>query len=500
MTRLASVWQKRRRERSTGWRAAVAAALLGGAGTAVAGPPPLSVPITSLQGAGQPQDPFGFLGNLERSNFLLGDLFGARPWLSRRGMSLAIQETSELLGNVSGGTRTGAAYDGMAQAVLQLDTQRAFGFYGGLFNASAIQIHGTNLSATQLDTLQTGSGIEADRATRLWEVWYDQRLLEEDRLDVRIGQQSVDQEFIVSTNALYFVNTMFGWPALPSYDLPGGGPAYPLSAPGLRLRFRPVNAFNVLVGLYSGSPVKSNAGDPQQQNAHGTTFPLRSGALAFVELQYAYPSVGSMVYPLDAAPLSRTYKLGAWYDSETFPDQRYDAAGLSLAAPASSGVPAAHRGNASIYAVADQMLWRDQRDPNHTLNAFARAMATPDPDRNLVSFSMNAGLVIHEPFRYRPDDTFGLGLGSVRVSNRAAGLDRDTAAYALQAGTGGVHPVRGAETFVEATYQWQVHPWWQLQPDLQYVWHPGGGLQDPAAPARMIRNEFVVGIRTNILF
>ena len=40
---------------------------------------------------------------------------------------------------------------------------------------------------------------------------------------------------MVSQNALLFVNTMFGWPMVPSADLPGGGPAYPLSALGVRV-------------------------------------------------------------------------------------------------------------------------------------------------------------------------------------------------------------------------------------------------------------------------
>ena len=493
MTRSTSFGQKS--------KLALALGLLGSLDLAVAAPPPLSVPISSQQGGpGQNQDAFGFLGNLERSNFFLGDLFGFRPWLSRYGMSLAIQETSEVLGNLSGGIRTGAAYDGMTQVVAQLDTQRAFGHHGGLFNASAVQIHGTNLSATNLDNLQTGSGIEADRATRLWELWYDQRLLEEDRLDLRIGQQSVDQEFIVSSNALYFVNTMFGWPALPSYDLPAGGPAYPLSAPGLRLRYRPVNALNILFGVYNGSPVRNTFGDPQQQNNSGTTFPIHGGSLAFLEFQLAYPSVGSMVYPGASAPLARTYKLGAWYDSEKFSDLRTDANGLPLASSASNGVPASHTGNVSIYAVVDQMLWRNLEAPNNTLNVFARVMGTPDRDRNLISFSMNAGLVYHEPFRNRPDDTFGVGMGMVRVSSGAAGFDRDTASFAAQAGTAGYYPIRSSETFLEATYQWQVHPWWQIQPDFQYVWNPGGGIVDPDAPTRRIRNEVVIGVRTNILF
>ena len=88
--------------------------------------------------------------------------------------------------------------------VLQLDTKRAFGWYGGTFNVSALQIHGSNLSADNLLTLQTASGIEADRSTRLWELWYQQKFLEEDRLDIKIGQQSLDQEFMVSQNAQLF--------------------------------------------------------------------------------------------------------------------------------------------------------------------------------------------------------------------------------------------------------------------------------------------------------
>ena len=94
-------------------------------------------------------------------------MWGLRPFLSKYGTSLTILETSEVLGNVSGGAKQGFDYDGLTQGILQLDTQRAFHWYGGTFNVSALQIHGDNLSAKNLLTLQTASGIEADRATRL---------------------------------------------------------------------------------------------------------------------------------------------------------------------------------------------------------------------------------------------------------------------------------------------------------------------------------------------
>ncbi len=464
-----------------------------------AAPPPLSIPVSADE-AGGTQVSTGILGNLQRTNFLLGDLFGLRTALSRYGMSIAIQETSEVLGNVRGGAKRGVDYDGLTQAVLQLDTQRAFGFYGGLFNVSAFQIHGRNLSGDNLLSLQTASGIEADRSTRLWELWYDQKLLEDDRLSIRVGQQSADQEFIVNPNGAYFVNTMFGWPVVPSYDLPGGGPAYPLSAPAIRLRYRPVNPIAILAGVFSGNPSPRDDGDPQRANRSGTSFPFNRGALVMVELQYSYPALGGLVYPGDAAPLGHTYKVGAWYNTRGFDDLRYGTDGLPLASSDSNGAPTRHKGNYSVYAVADQMVWRDGANPNRSVSVFGRAMGTPQTNRNLVDYSFNGGVVYHNPIVNRPLDTVGLGFGYAHVSGRAAGFDRDAAAYAMVAGSTDYSAIRSSETFIEATYQYQMRPWWQLQPDIQYVFHPGGGIANPLAPTQRIKDELILGLRTNVLF
>ncbi len=465
---------------------------------AFAAPPPLSVPVTADQNNTDTAGGYSvFLGNLQRSNYLLGDLFGLRAALAKVGISLAIQETSEVLGNPAGGIKQGAEYDGLTQVLLQLDTARAFGWYGGLFNVSALQIHGRNLSAENLLTLQTSSGIEADRATRLWELWYDQKFLEEDRLDIKVGQQSLDQEFIVNPNGAYFLNTMFGWPLVPSVDLPGGGPAYPLSALGMRVRYRPIDPINILVGVYNGSPSPTNQGDPQVANPSGTSFPLNGGTLTFVELQYTYPAIGAMELPGQGAPLGHTWRLGAWFNSESFADQRYDNTGLSLASPASNGIPLSHHGDFSLYAVADQMVWRDEGNPNRSVSVFGRVMGTPQADRNLVDLSLNAGVVYHDPIANRPDDTLAIGMGYAHVSRRAAALDQDAAGYAQGSG---LTPIRTSETYVELTYQYQVRPWWQIQPDIQYIFNPGGGMTNPTNPTARVENALVLGVRTNVLF
>ncbi|MEF1435455.1 carbohydrate porin, partial [Neisseria gonorrhoeae] len=82
----------------------------------------------------------------------------------------------------------------------------------------------------------------------------------------------------------------------------------------------------------------------------------------------------------------------------------------------------------------------------------------------------------------------------IKVGNHANGLDQDNQVF-----SGGPYGVRTSETTLEATYQYQVTPWWQLQADAQYTFNAGAG-QNPNAPTQPLRNTFVVGLRTNITF
>jgi porin len=427
-------------------------------------------------------------GLWERSN-LLGDMGGLRPWLGNYGVTFNLQETSEYMGNLSGGTNRGGAYQGLTEFGLVVDTQKAFGLPGGTFNVSGLQIHGTSLTARNLQTLQTASGIEADAATRLWELWYQQSL---GNVDVKIGQQSLDQEFMVSQYAASFMNATFGWPVLPSVDLPAGGPAYPLSSLGVRARASFSNGVTVLGGVFDGNPAPG-VGDPQKLNASGTNFNLGNGALVIGEVQYAINQPSPNPSDPQPAGLPGTYKLGFWYNSNRFADQGFDTSGLSLANPASNGVPTSHRGNYSIYAVADQMVWRAGPDSPQSLGVFARIMGAPG-DRNLVDLGVNAGVTLKAPFKGRDNDVVGLALGYAKIGSHAQDLSN------VQALSTPGYPSRSAETMLEATYQYQVAPWWLLQADFQYFWRPGGGIPNPDDSSQRIRNEAVLGLRTTIQF
>jgi len=450
--------------------------------------PPGTVPTPGSAG------PFGFLSSSWQSQTLLGDMGGLRPLLAKYGLTLTLLENVETFGNLTGGVRQGFELNGLTTATLQVDTQKAFGLNGGLFNVSGLQIWGGDLSANNLLTLQTTSDIAAPVGVGLWELWYQQKF--GDKFDIKIGEQSLDEEFVISPSSYIFINAASGWPALPTADLPGGGPAYPLAGLGVRARAQPMDNVTLLAGLFNGSPIPKNSPNTPASNPYGVSFPLNTGVLAIAELQYMYAGSGASAKAHDQSQLPGTYKIGAWYDSENFDDQQFDVMGLPLASPASNGIPATHQGNFSIYGVVDQMIWRFKDDSNRSLNVFIRPVITPFQDRNLVSFSVNAGLLSHGPFPGRDNDTFGVEMGIARASNSASGYDNDLRFYDPSVHT----PVRSAETFFEATYQIQVTPWWQIQPDIQYVIDPGAGIANPSDATQTIKNEVVVGLRTNITF
>jgi porin len=440
---------------------------------------------SSAEGDGSSQAE-GQTGFWDRSN-LLGDMAGLRTTLGQYGISLGLSDTSEVFANVTGGVHTGADYDGLLQFGVGVDTAKAFGWPGGIFNVSGLEIRGRNLSTDNLDALQIASTIEASDTTRLWELWYQQSFAG-GKVDIKLGLQSIDQEFLISNQSGLFINEASGWPMVPFYDMYAGGPTYPLSSLGVRLRVHPNDTWTLLTGVFQDNPPGGPFNNDSQllgSTRWGGNFNLRTGALFITELQYALnPSAG----------LPGSYKVGFWYDTGPFPSQLHDTMGLSLANPASNGVARLISHNFSVYGVLDQMIWRPNPKGARELGVFLRVMGAPG-DRNLISFAVNGGFTLKAPLPGRDDDTLGLSFGLAHVSDDVAKLNQQQASF-----TGTFVPARSNETLIELTYQAQLAGWLTVQPDFQYIINPGGGLPNPLKPGKRIGNEVVLGLRTVITF
>ena len=190
-------------------------------------------------------------------------------------------------------------------------------------------------------------------------------------------------------------------------DIRGGGPAYPLPQPGVRLQVKPAPDLTLLRGaVFTGNPGGKNcpSGDPQECDPHGVKFPFSGGTLWLAEVEYAVNSGKS------AAGLPGVYKLGGWYETGTV-SRTSSTGALDL------------RGNWGVYAVVDQAVWRRPGSEDQGLNFFLRMGGAPS-DRNFISFYADAGIGFRAPFASRPDDVVTLGAAYGNISAEAARADR----------------------------------------------------------------------------
>jgi porin len=436
------------------------------------------------------------------------DFGGLRSGLEQAGLKFTFTYYGDALGNASGGIKQGMGYSGRFGTIVDADLEKLVGWSGATFHTSFQQIHGPGLSSSNLDNMLLVSGMEAQSSSRLFNLWIEQKFGRE--VNLRVGQFSAAQEFLVSETADLFVNASFGWPGITAQDLPSGGPAYPEATPAVRLKVTPNDDLTLMAAVFDGNPAGPGIGSPVSRDPYGVVFRVNDPPLFIAEIAYDYNQdqpAGSTVDPnqegtqggasarrfsTSSTGLPGTIKLGAWAHAGLFGDERFNSQGALLGV--AGGEPLPHLGNFALYGVIDQMVWRAGIGDAREMNFFLRASAAPY-DRNLIDLYFDTGLNFEAPLPSRPDDIIGIGFAFARVSPQASASDRDMVAF-----TGTPTPIRDYEAAIELTYQAQLAKGWLLQPDLQYIIHPGGNISNPLNPASAIQNAFVAGMRTIVKF
>jgi porin len=417
---------------------------------------------------------------------LTGDWGGLRSYLDSNGITVTLNYTNDFLANVHGGIGPGAVGLGVFQPQLDIDLEKLDGWEGGHFHTHGLITHGPLFSETYLGNILAASNLETGPTARLYSFWYEQSAFDS-RFSVRAGLMSADSQFLQSKTAANFINNGISWPTFLAANLPAGGPAYPLPDPGVRVRIKPTADVALQAAAFSGDPSGGIGSNQNEPIPSGTVVSFSGGAFFIAEASYL-PNQGK-----DADGLPGAYRIGAWYHTSShFADQRFDTSGRSLADPLSTGIPLNHTGDSGIYGVVDQTLYRVPGSDDHGLSAFARAGGAPN-DRNLINFYSDAGLVYKGLVASRPDDKIGIAAAYAQVGNNARQLDADTGSFGNF-----YYPVRNGETMVEVTYQAQLAPWWMVQPDIQYIFRPGGGVLNSDGILRP--NALVLAIRSALSF
>lgn len=357
--------------------------------------------------------------------------------------------SSDLNSDLAGGERRGLAYLGKLSVIADADLETSTGLRDGVLHVSVLNIHGTGLSGHYVGNLAAVSGIEADPATRLNQLFIQGRI--GNAVQARIGKFPAAQDFAVTDVGALFVNSTFGWPASFATDLPNGGPSWPLAAPGFMLS-APVNRkLTLSTAIFAGDPVGTVVGDPQKHDGHGfRAFGLHGRPLAIAEARI---SLGA----------DNALKVGGWAHLGRFGVVR------------ANSDPASQRGNWAIYGVIDWTFAHSGAEPRNW-QAFVRATASPK-DRNVVAVYADGGIVLNAPFKSRPKDAVGIALSYIVPSRD---IMRDD---------------RRAEWVFETSYKASITSKLYLQPNIQVI-RPFSGQAGSTDEA--IATALVIGLRTSL--
>lgn len=417
--------------------------------------------------------------SLLTSDHLLGDLPYRKQLADSNGITFNGQLINDMLWNTLGGASAGSADSGVLQFGLDADMKKLIGLEGGTFHTSWLWTYGNNVNANVANAF-SASGISANPSFRCYELWYQQAFLG-NLFNLRGGLLALDTEFTLSDTAALFVNSSFGLANLGTFDLVNSGAQYPMSTPGIRLEIDPADWLMLHTVFSQANPFT------QKQNQHNFNwnFGPSGGFLNMTEAVVKWKS-------LLQSNLPGTAKAGFWIQNGPSPTLPVT---YQLAAPGNVQY------STGFYAVADQAIYRpshaatsvpsfpagsgsiDQQPDTGSpqgLNAFGRIGFTPQPD-NPMSLFVDSGLVYTGLIPTRKADRLGLALAYGQVSSGYRGLASQDEL-----------PGPGYEAVSELTYSIQLSPAVTLQPDLQYVLHPGGTQQ--------YGNALVAGFRATVTF
>jgi porin len=300
----------------------------------------------------------------------------------------------------------------------------------------------------------------------LIDVAYEQRFFE-DRFDISIGRLAAGDDFLVSTyDYLFMQNAFDGNPVGIFFNSPGMT-AYPNAAWGARVRVRPTDETYLMAGVYNGDP------DIRRNAYNGANLTMDGPAFAIVEFGYQHDGFAG------DPPYLGNYKVGAWYDDSSYTN--YGT--VATTEPAQT-----REGNWGLYGLFDQVAlpWGNPSG-NRGLGVFGSFLSSPDESVSKMPYFFTAGVVARGIAQSRPKDIVGFGAVFGQFSNELS--DSQERQQLLDPSV----VVQRNESVLELTYRYSM---WDggcfVQPDLQYVIHPGG------TPG--VENALVLGCQIGIDF
>ena len=382
---------------------------------------------------------------------LTRDWAGFRSFLAALGIVPIASYTSQLMGNPTGGRKQGFAYAGALDALIAWDLQPLLGLPGLSFTVGASWSTGRNLSAQDIgNVFNVQSAFSGTGEVSLQQMYLQQELLD-GALSIAAGRLAPASTFATLPVFNNYLNG--GINPIPG-SLSINDPTFAQSPPGVewgaQVVYEPIVPLQVSVGVYNTNPFAAAGAD------HGVDFSLQhgnKGVLIVAQLNYR------LNHAKADTGLPGEYAIGGFYDSNAF---------SSLNPP-----PATVSGNYAIYAMFQQMVYRDASAGSaQGLTIWGQVALSPRQSASLIPYFVAGGLSFQGLFPHRQRDTASLGVVSGIFSRHVSDAS--------------------AETVIEANYQATLPYGVSITPDVQYVIKPSGSSR--------IRNALVIGVQFAVSF
>ena len=412
---------------------------------------------------------------------MTGNWGGLRTTLKDEGILIRGHYVGEMAGNPQGGRSQGFRYAHEIAIGADIDFDKLTGIDVGTLHVTLTERAGRSLANDSIGNIESvqeiyGSG-ETVRITML--------ALEHQfgaHLNTEIGWNNAETDFGASSvywgdslYCLYQSNAICGMPQALAAN--SGYSFYPTVVPAAWAKLYPTRDRSVVLGLgiYAVNPTIVNTHNGFQlglDNVTGVYMPVELG-------WHRGKSEAKGIFP-------GMYRVGGYYDTSevkivTNQATRYIPSGITpLDLPMQS-----RRGRYGAWVMADQMIERDQADPNRGVVLWG-TFIWGDPQTALFPYFGSIGLARKGTFASRPNDTVSAGFVVAALNNKLARYEGMLAHEGLSV------PLQSQEMVGELNYGYELTHWFILRPGVQYVWHPSGENEIP--------NAFVMDLQASVTF
>lgn len=354
----------------------------------------------------------------------------------------------ESMSNISGGINPGKVMSGVGELGFEYSLKNS------LLRASTLAIYGESPS----DFIGDGFGasnIDGYDSFRLYEIWVEHEW-KAHGINLRVGSLLADAEFSVNDVGGLFVNSSFGWPAYISGNTINTGPAYFVTAPGIRLQYALGDNQFLRFGIYDGDSFDDISGDGEKTK-YGMNWNIGNDQGIF--------SIGEFVSSGGENNSPYILKIGSW---------RYTCSDtVSLYYQETP--------NQYGYYISTEFGLMNSQIKTPILG-FLRAGWSPNSLPNTYTLALDGGITIKNISQKLTEDMLGIGIAYAKIADQV---------FVFNAEEMVLIPM-DYECAIELTYQFQLLDHFTIQPDFQWILHPGG--------SPLTEDAFVGSIRISYSF